>query len=61
MRRLIQSALEDRLSDAVLSGRFSEGDIIDADAVDDEIVMNIAEIEPGDEVAEGAEEPLPAA
>lgn len=39
LRRLIQTELEDRLSDAVLSGRFAHGDVILVDIVDDEIVL----------------------
>jgi ATP-dependent Clp protease ATP-binding subunit ClpC len=61
LRRLIQSALEDRLSDAVLSGEFSEGDIIVADEADGEIVLNLLEKGESDDVTETEEEPLPAA
>jgi ATP-dependent Clp protease ATP-binding subunit ClpC len=43
LRRLIQSTVEDKLSDAVLSGRFSPGDVILIDAADDEIVLAKAE------------------
>jgi ATP-dependent Clp protease ATP-binding subunit ClpC len=39
LRRLIQTEVEDRLSDAVLSGRFIEEDVIVVDVVDDEIVL----------------------
>lgn len=42
LRRLIQQEVEDRLSDAVLGGRFSEGDtvVIDIDEDNDHIVLN---------------------
>jgi ATP-dependent Clp protease ATP-binding subunit ClpC len=43
LRRLIQSTVEDKLSDAVLSGRFSPGDVILIDAANDEIVLAKAE------------------
>jgi ATP-dependent Clp protease ATP-binding subunit ClpC len=41
LRRLIQQEVEDRLSDAVLGGRFSEGDtvVIDIDGDSDHIVL----------------------
>ena len=39
LRRLIQSAIEDKLSDAVLGGRFKAGDVILADVADDEIIL----------------------
>jgi ATP-dependent Clp protease ATP-binding subunit ClpC len=61
LRRLVQSALEDRLSDAVLSGRFSEGDIVEADEVEGEIVLNLFKELNDDDVGETEEEPLPAA
>ena len=61
LRRLIQSAIEDKLSDAVLSGRFSAGDVILADVADDEIILRegtrpSANGEEQDQI----EEPLPA-
>lgn len=43
LRRLVQREVEDRLSDAVLSGRFSEGDTIIVDVEDGEIVLRRAE------------------
>ncbi|MGB3713238.1 MAG: ATP-dependent Clp protease ATP-binding subunit [Candidatus Promineifilaceae bacterium] len=61
LRRLVQSAIEDRLSDAVLSGRFSEGDIVGADEVEGEIVLNLVTEHDDDDVEETEEEPLPAA
>jgi ATP-dependent Clp protease ATP-binding subunit ClpC len=63
LRRLVQSALEDKLSDAVLSGRFSEGDVVVADDIDGEIVLTQSpDQSSNDDVEEGVEEePLPAA
>jgi ATP-dependent Clp protease ATP-binding subunit ClpC len=61
LRRMVQSALEDRLSDAVLSGRFSEGDIVEASVVEDEIVLNLLPDHKDDNLEEAEEEPLPAA
>jgi ATP-dependent Clp protease ATP-binding subunit ClpC len=43
LRRAIMNLLEDPLSEGLLSGRFHEGDVIVADAVDDEIVFEIKE------------------
>ncbi len=62
LRRLIQSAIEDKLSDAVLGGRFGEGDVILADVADDEIVLKEGEplVSDGEE-QDQLEEPLPAA
>lgn len=39
LRRLIQTEVEDLLSDAVLSGRFREGDAVVLDVADDKIVL----------------------
>ncbi len=47
LRRVIQNRVEDALSDALLAGRFHEGDTIIVDAVDDEIVLR------GETIAEG--------
>jgi ATP-dependent Clp protease ATP-binding subunit ClpC len=62
LRRLIQSAIEDKLSDAVLGGRFSAGDsiLIDVDE-DDEIILKPGEPELKDDgEAQGQlEEPMP--
>ena len=57
---MIQSSVEDKLSDAVLAGEFGTGDIILVDAEDDEIVLS--EREPGtdDEGEVEEEEALPA-
>jgi ATP-dependent Clp protease ATP-binding subunit ClpC len=44
LRRVIQNEIEDRLSEAVLEERFSEGDTIKIDVQNDEVVMtNISE------------------
>ena len=51
LRRLIQTEVEDKLSDAVLSGKFQKGDTILLDIDDDRIVLQKGEI---------AEEALPA-
>jgi ATP-dependent Clp protease ATP-binding subunit ClpC len=40
LRRVIQNEIEDRLSEALLEERFSEGDTIKIDVQNDEIVMN---------------------
>jgi ATP-dependent Clp protease ATP-binding subunit ClpC len=58
LRRLIQSTVEDRLSDAVLSGKFNDGDEILVDVEDDEIVLRHVEEQSPDEIEEEA---LPAA
>lgn len=39
LRRLIQTEVEDRLSDAVLAGRFTGGDVVEIDVEEDEIVL----------------------
>jgi ATP-dependent Clp protease ATP-binding subunit ClpC len=39
LRRLVQTEVEDRLSDAVLSGRFAPEDVVLIDVEDDEIVL----------------------
>jgi ATP-dependent Clp protease ATP-binding subunit ClpC len=58
LRRLVQSSIEDRLSDAVLSGQFNEGDEILVDVEDDEIVLRHVVEQSPDKVEEEA---LPAA
>ena len=63
LRRMIQSAIEDQLSDAVLGGRFGAGDAVLAEVVDDEIVLTKSGSLPsanGEEEGQ-IEEPLPAA
>jgi hypothetical protein len=61
LRRLIQSTVEDKLSDAVLSGRFSAGDTVLVDVDEEEIVLEPGEpILNTDDQEEGQlEEPLP--
>lgn len=54
LRRLIQTAVEDSLSDAVLSGKFDENKIIIVDVEDDKIVLRHSE-----ETNEVEEEALP--
>ncbi|GBD13816.1 Negative regulator of genetic competence ClpC/MecB [bacterium HR24] len=39
LRRVIQNEIEDRLSEAILEGRFREGDTVRIDVQDDEIVL----------------------
>ena len=55
LRRVIQTQVEDRLSDAVLSGRFSEGDTVTIDAEDEKLVLSKAESD-NDNGSNGAEE-----
>jgi ATP-dependent Clp protease ATP-binding subunit ClpC len=43
LRRVIQDELEDRLSDAILEGRFEEGDRVMIDVQNGEIVLTKAE------------------
>ncbi len=44
LRRLIQTEIEDKLSDAVLSGKFQKGDVIVLDVADDSIVLQKGEL-----------------
>jgi ATP-dependent Clp protease ATP-binding subunit ClpC len=60
LRRLIQSSVEDKLSDAVLAGSFGPGDIILIDAEDDEIFLQAMPSDEGDESEVVEEEALPA-
>jgi ATP-dependent Clp protease ATP-binding subunit ClpC len=46
LKRVIQSKVEDRLSDALLSGEFKNGDRVLVDAADGEIVLRLDEAEP---------------
>jgi ATP-dependent Clp protease ATP-binding subunit ClpA len=39
LRRVIQQEIEDAFSDALLAGKFEDGDTIVVDAVDDEITL----------------------
>ncbi|HLE03046.1 MAG TPA: ATP-dependent Clp protease ATP-binding subunit [Anaerolineales bacterium] len=43
LRRVIQSKVEDRLSDALLTGEFADGDSISVDVADGELVLKPAE------------------
>ena len=43
LRRLIQTEVEDLLSDAVLSGRFSDGETVLVDVEEDKIVLRHSE------------------
>ncbi len=56
LKRVIQNKVEDRLSDAVLSGEFKNGDRVLVDAAEGEIVLRLDEAEPQGE----AEAALPA-
>ncbi len=40
LKRVIQQKVEDVLSDALLSGTFSDGDVIMVDYVEDEVVLH---------------------
>ncbi len=44
LRRLIQTEVEDKLSDAVLSGKFQKGDVIILEVDDDSIVLKKGEL-----------------
>jgi ATP-dependent Clp protease ATP-binding subunit ClpC len=46
LRRLIQTEVEDLLSDAVLSGRFNSGDVVVLDVEDDKIILRHQDEEP---------------
>jgi ATP-dependent Clp protease ATP-binding subunit ClpC len=61
LRRLIQSSVEDKLSDAVLAGRFSPGDTILVDVFEDEIVLHDFDRETVTDTEDEVEEALPAA
>jgi ATP-dependent Clp protease ATP-binding subunit ClpC len=61
LRRLIQSAIEDQLSDAVLGGRFGAGDVILVDVEEDELILTEGDPSLFGTREEGqVEEPLPA-
>jgi ATP-dependent Clp protease ATP-binding subunit ClpC len=51
LKRVIQSKVEDRLSDALLSGEFKDGDRILIDAADKEVVLRPDAGEPADHTA----------
>ena len=57
LRRVIQTEIEDTLSDAVLAGRFNEGDVVLVDIEDDEVVLHHTEND-GEE-AQDTEEAVP--
>jgi ATP-dependent Clp protease ATP-binding subunit ClpC len=64
LRRLIQSSIENKLSDAVLAGRFGPGDTVLVDVDEDELVLTEFETHPsanGEDSDEVPEEILPAA
>ena len=44
LRRAIQRLIEDPLSEEVLLGRFSEGDVIRAEVADEKIIFRKAEV-----------------
>ncbi len=46
LRRVVQQAIEDKLSEGILSGRFTPGDTVLIDAQDDQIVLNIQDETP---------------
>ena len=46
LKRTIQNKVEDRLSDALLSGEFKHGDRVLVDAVEGDIVLRLDEAEP---------------
>lgn len=46
LRRVIQQKVEDKLSDALLSGEFNDGDVIVVDTEDEEIVLQREKEEP---------------
>ncbi len=52
LRRVIQNQVEDQLSDALLAGRFKQGDEIIIEAQDDEVVLRAKRAEPKDETQE---------
>ena len=56
LRRVIQQKVEDRLSDALLSGEFEDGDDILVDLVEEEIVL-----QPGEKESSAPQEAVPAA
>ena len=52
LKRVIQNEVEDKLSDALLAGRFQSGDCILVDAEDEQIVLHTKKAEPEDEEQE---------
>jgi ATP-dependent Clp protease ATP-binding subunit ClpC len=59
LRRLMQRTVEDKLSDAVLSGKFQAGDTVLVDAQDDEIVLRHRDASDNFEFSEEEGEALP--
>jgi ATP-dependent Clp protease ATP-binding subunit ClpA len=59
LRRLVQTEVEDRLSDAVLSGKFSTGEAVVVDVEDDKIMLRKKEAVEDNNTVE--EEALPTA
>ncbi len=60
LRRVIQTEIEDRLSDAVLAGNFKEGDVVLVDIEDDEVILRRSEQSDASGKEESAEEVMPA-
>jgi ATP-dependent Clp protease ATP-binding subunit ClpC len=54
LRRLIQTEVEDLLSDAVLAGRFGQGEIVIVDVEEDKIILRNSEVRPDEEAVEEA-------
>ncbi len=52
LKRVIQNEVEDKLSDALLAGRFQSGDCILVDAEEEQIVLHTKKAEPEDEEQE---------
>jgi ATP-dependent Clp protease ATP-binding subunit ClpC len=46
LKRVIQNKVEDRLSDALLSGQFKRGDRVLVDAADGDVILKLDEVEP---------------
>lgn len=58
LRRVIQTQVEDKLSDAVLSGRFQDGDTVVVDVEEENLLLRAQTPEEGN-AAEQDEEALP--
>jgi ATP-dependent Clp protease ATP-binding subunit ClpA len=54
LRRLIQTEVEDLLSDAVLAGRFGQGQTVIVDIEEDKIILRHKEDTPDEEAVEEA-------
>jgi ATP-dependent Clp protease ATP-binding subunit ClpA len=57
LKRVIQQRIEDVLSDGLLAGRFHEGQVIEIDVLDDEIVMEGRDDSEAEGQSAGAESP----